>query len=231
MARLKLAVLISGRGSNLQALIEACASKDYPAEIALVISNETGAQGLVRAHDAGLPAKVIDHRDFADREAFEADLTSAIESSGADLVGLAGFMRLLTAGFVDRWHDRLINIHPSLLPAFRGLNTHARVLEAGARITGCTVHFVRAEMDDGPIIAQTAVPVLPDDTEETLAARVLEAEHRTYPLAVRLIAEGRVRVVNNRVAIDGAARPDGMLMNPAERPSRRGVEKGFLRRR
>ena len=231
MAKLKTAVLISGRGSNLQALIDACAGKDFPAQIVLVLSNETDAHGLVRAHEAGLAAKVIDHRDFADRESFDAELTKALEASGADLVCLAGFMRLLTAGFVEHWMDRLINIHPSLLPAFRGLNTHARALESGVRFSGCTVHFVRPEMDDGPIIVQAAVPVMMGDDEDALAARVLEAEHRAYPLALRLIAEGRVRVVNQRVTIAGAASPQKPLLNPVAKSSILSFEKGFFSRR
>ena len=163
MARLKLAVLISGRGSNLQALIEACDDPGFPAEIVAVISNVAGAAGLARAESAKIPTMVIDHRDFASREAFDAALDSAIKKTGAGLVCLAGFMRLLSEGFVDKWHDRVINMHPSLIPAFTGRNTHERVLKAGVRITGCTVHFVRAEMDKGPIIAQAAVPVHADD--------------------------------------------------------------------
>ncbi len=214
MARLKLAVLVSGRGSNLQALIDACEAPGYPAEIALVIANVADAFGLARAERSGLPTRVIDHKGFSDRDAFDAALTRSIEESGAQLVCLAGFMRLLTAGFCERWRDRLINIHPSLLPAFKGLHTHERVLEAGVRITGCTVHFVRPTMDEGPIIAQAAVPVGSSDNAETLAARVLEQEHRLYPLAVRLIAEGRVTVHGERADITGADAPRGSLISP-----------------
>ncbi|MCG8512144.1 MAG: phosphoribosylglycinamide formyltransferase [Rhodospirillales bacterium] len=215
MARKKLAVLISGRGSNLQSLIDACAGPDYPAEIALVISNVPDVMGLKRAEDAGIKTKVINHKDYPDRETFEIALTKAVEGVTPDLVCLAGFMRILTDRFVSRWLNRLINIHPSLLPAFRGLHTHERVLEAGVRFAGCTIHYVRPAMDDGPIIVQAAVPVHPDDDADALAARVLEQEHRIYPLAVRLIAEGRVRVAGERVMIDGAELPAGALLNPA----------------
>ncbi|HEX7968841.1 MAG TPA: phosphoribosylglycinamide formyltransferase, partial [Stellaceae bacterium] len=194
MARLKVAVLISGRGSNLQALIDACARPDFPAVIRLVLSNRADAAGLERARRAGIATQVIPHHDYATRDAFDAALDSALQGAGIELVCLAGFMRLLGADFVERWRDRVINIHPSLLPAFRGLDTHARALAAGVRFTGCTVHFVRAAVDDGPIIVQAAVPVLPGDDSETLAVRVLAAEHRAYPLALRLIAEGRVCV-------------------------------------
>ena len=216
MAALNLAVLISGRGTNLQALMDACAAPGFPAEISAVVSNEPGALGLKRARKAGIPVAIISHRAFESREAFDAALTEAIEAAGADLVCLAGFMKLVTDEFVHRWRNRLINIHPSLLPAFRGLNTHTRAIESGVRFTGCTVQFVRTEMDAGPIIVQAAVPVRQDDTEQTLAQRVLAAEHRIYPLAVRLIAEGRVRVVNEVVHIDGAAAPDTVPVNPVE---------------
>lgn len=216
MARLRLGVLISGRGSNLQALIDACRDPAFPAEIALVISNRADAGGLERAAAADLPTAVILHRDFADRAAFDAALDAKLAEAGVGLVCLAGFMRLLTAGFVERWRDRMINIHPSLLPAFKGLDTHERVLAAGVRFTGCTVHFVRAEMDDGPIIVQAAVPVLENDDPHRLADRVLEAEHRCYPLAVRLIAEGRAQVEDGRVRIAGnAATAGAMAINPA----------------
>ena len=201
---LKLAVLISGRGSNLQALIEAAATAAFPAEIVRVISNVSGAGGLERAAAAGISTAIVPHRDYPDRESFESSLSEEILGSGAELVVLAGFMRLLTATFVEEWRDRLINIHPSLLPAFKGLHTHERVLEAGVRYTGCTVHYVRPEMDEGPVIVQAAVPVLPGDDAETLAARVLEQEHVIYPLAVRLIAENRVRVKAERALIDDA---------------------------
>ncbi len=214
MAKLRVAVLISGRGSNLQALIDACAAPDYPAEIALVICNEPKARGLARAAKAAIPTQVINHRDFADRAAFDAALDIALREARAELVCLAGFMRLLTEDFVGRWRDRLINIHPSLLPAFRGVHTHERALATGVRLAGCTVHFVRAEMDSGPIIVQAAVPVAPDDTPESLAQRVLAAEHQCYPLALRLIAEGRVRVSGEVVQIGRQDVAEGVLINP-----------------
>jgi phosphoribosylglycinamide formyltransferase-1 len=201
--RRKVAVLASGRGSNLAALIEAAADPAYPAEIALVLVNVKGAAALDRAHAAGIPTRLIEHRCFPDRASFDAALDAALRDDGIELVCLAGFMRLLTPAFVEAWRDRMINIHPSLLPAFPGLDTHARALQAGVKIAGCTVHFVRHETDSGPIIAQAAVPVLPGDTAERLAARVLEAEHRVYPLALKLVAEGRVRVVEERAEIAG----------------------------
>ena len=216
MARLKLGVLISGRGSNLQALIDAAAAPDFPAEIALVLSNRADAGGLARAAAAGIRQSVISHRDYPDRPSFEAAMDATLRGAGVELICLAGFMRLLTGGFVEAWRDRMINIHPSLLPAFKGLDTHERALAAGVRFTGCTVHFVRAEMDDGPIIVQAAVPVLSRDDADSLAARVLEAEHRCYPLAVRLIAEGRVRVAGERVEIDGAGDAPSTQLNPLD---------------
>jgi len=204
VARLKVGVLISGRGSNLEALIAACAAPGFPAEIALVLSNRADAAGLAHAARAGIASRVIPHRDFSSRNAFDDALDGALAAAGIELVCLAGFMRLLGAAFVARWRDRLVNIHPSLLPEFPGLDTHARALAAGMRFSGCTVHFVRPEMDSGPIIVQAAVPVLPGDDAECLAARVLEAEHRAYPLALRLIAEGRVRVEGECVTIAGS---------------------------
>lgn len=213
--RLRIGVLISGRGSNLQALIDACADPDYPAEIALVISNVADAYGLERAALAGIPTRVIPHKPFPSRGGFETALTAALQEAACELVCLAGFMRLLTGPFVEVWWDRLINIHPSLLPAFRGLHTHERVIAYGARFSGCTVHFVRPAMDDGPIIVQAAVPVLADDDPERLAARILVQEHRIYPLAVHLIAEGRVRVEAKRVLIDNARAPEAALINPS----------------
>lgn len=211
----RVAVLISGRGSNMQALIDAARAPDYPAEIVRVISNRPDAGGLQRAADAAIEHEVVDHKAFLGREKFEAELDRRLKACGAELVCLAGFMRLLTGGFVEAWRDRLINIHPSLLPAFPGLDTHGRALAAGVRFAGCTVHFVRAEMDSGPIIVQAAVPVLPGDDEERLAARVLEAEHRAYPLALALVASGRATVSGETVAIAGAVLPEGFLLNPA----------------
>lgn len=213
MARTKLAILISGRGSNMQALIDACAQPDFPAEIALVLSNRPDAGGLDRAKDAGLPTAIVDHAGYETREAFEAVMSDLIEAAGAQLVCLAGFMRLLTADFVNHWRDRLINIHPSLLPAFPGLHTHERAIEAGVKLHGCTVHFVRAEMDNGPIIGQAAVPVLSGDTPADLAARVLAAEHQLYPACVKLVASGKARVRGDVVRTD--AKVDGLLINPA----------------
>ncbi len=212
--RLRIGVLISGRGSNLQALIEAADQSDYPAEIVLVISNIAGAYGLERAAAAGLATRVVEHTAYPSREAFERALTETLRASDCHLVCLAGFMRLLTGAFVETWWDRLINIHPSLLPAFRGLHVHEQVLAYGARFSGCTVHFVRPAMDDGPIIVQAVVPVFDDDDPDSLAARVLSEEHRIYPLAVRLIAEARVRVVGARVCVLGAAHDEVSLTNP-----------------
>jgi phosphoribosylglycinamide formyltransferase-1 len=204
MGRLKVAVLISGRGSNLQALIDACTDTAFPAKIVLVISNVADAPGLVRAKAAGIATSVIPHGKYPDRSSFDRAVTEALEGVGTELVCLAGFMRLLTERFCNHWRNQMINVHPSLLPAFKGLQTHARVLEAGVRISGCTVHFVRAEMDTGPIIVQAAVSVGADDTPESLAARVLEREHEIYSLALRLIGEGRVTVDGERASIDGA---------------------------
>ena len=201
----RVGILISGRGTNLQSLTDACADPAFPAEIGLVLSNRVDAQGLTRAADAGIENSAIDHRAFDDRESFEVALDAALREAGVELVCLAGFMRLLTSWFVDRWMDRMINIHPSLLPAYPGLDTHARVLADGGRLSGCTVHFVRAEMDAGPILVQAAVPVLGDDDADRLAARVLDAEHRCYPLGVRLIAEGRVTVEGMRCRIKDEA--------------------------
>lgn len=199
MTRKRVGVLISGRGSNLQALIDACEEPDYPAEIVIVISNVPGAQGLLRAEAAGILATSINHKTFASREDFDQALCRALDEAKIDILCNAGFMRLHTEGFVEHWRDRHINIHPSLLPAFEGLDTHARVLAAGVTITGCTVHFVRKEMDEGPIVAQAAVPVLAGDTADSLGARVLEAEHRLYPHALRLVAAGMARVEGERV--------------------------------
>jgi len=192
-------VLISGRGSNLQALIQACKAPDYPAKIVLVVSNVPSAQGLLRAEASLIPALVIDHKDFASREAFDDALDAALNEASVELLCNAGFMRLHSDAFVTRWHDRHLNIHPSLLPAFKGLHAHARVLAEGVKITGTSVHFVRPEMDSGPIVAQAAVPVLPDDTPDSLAARVLMAEHRLYPHALNLVASSAVRVEGERV--------------------------------
>jgi phosphoribosylglycinamide formyltransferase 1 len=207
-------VLISGRGSNLGALIEACKAPDYPAKIVLVVSNVPSVQGLLRAEAALIPALTINHKDFASREEFDAALDNALKEADVELLCNAGFMRLHTEGFVERWRDRHLNIHPSLLPAFRGLHSHARVLDAGVTITGCSVHFVRAEMDTGPIVAQAAVPVLPGDTPESLASRVLEAEHYLYPHALELVASGEVRVEGEHVVGMTQMRPQPPLFSP-----------------
>jgi phosphoribosylglycinamide formyltransferase-1 len=203
MAKRRVAILISGRGSNMSALIEAARDPAYPAEIALVLSNRADAGGLAHAAEAGIATTVISHRDYADKRAFEAALDARLRESGIEVVCLAGFMRLLSPWFVDAWRDRTINIHPSLLPSFKGLDTHARALEAGVRMHGCTVHVVRAEMDDGPIIAQAAVPVSSHDTPESLSARVLVAEHRLYPHALALFASGKASVQGERVITRG----------------------------
>lgn len=201
---MKIGVLISGRGSNLKALIDACAEPGFRGKIALVVSNRPNAGGLAVAEAAGIPTLVIDHKEFSTRETFDAELDHALSKAGVELVCNAGFMRILTDGFVEKWRDRQLNIHPSLLPAFKGLHVHQRALDAGVKITGCTVHFVRPEMDEGPIVAQAAVPVLPGDTAETLGQRVLEAEHKLYPLALKLVVEGRARVVDEHVVLSGA---------------------------
>jgi phosphoribosylglycinamide formyltransferase-1 len=212
MARLRVGVLISGRGSNLQALIEATADPAYPAEIVTVISNRADAPGLRRAEAAGVPHQIIADPD---RTAFAAAADRILSDARVGLVALAGFMRLLETGFVEAWTDRMINIHPSLLPSFPGLHPQRQALAAGVKFSGCTVHFVRAAVDTGPIIAQAVVPVVDGDDEDRLAARILAAEHRLYPLAVRLFAEGRLRVDGNRVAIAGTAAPDIAALNPA----------------
>ncbi len=214
MSRLKVGVLISGRGSNLQALIAACATPDFPTEIVLVVSNKPDALGLDHARAAGIDTAVIAHGDFPDRESFDREIDKYLKSSGAELVCLAGFMRLLSSWFVDSWRDRVVNIHPSLLPAFKGIDAHAQAIAAGVRLSGCTVHIVRPEMDAGPILVQAAVPVMPEDDEDTLAARILEAEHACYPLAVRLLAENRVEIVDERAVITTPDRRHSPLIFP-----------------
>jgi phosphoribosylglycinamide formyltransferase-1 len=202
MIKKRVAVLISGRGSNMSALIEAARAKEYPAEIVLVVSNRPDAAGLARAREAAIATAVIDHRLFGqNRETFERALDNELRKYRIDIVCLAGFMRLLTAWFIGRWSGRLLNIHPALLPEFKGLDTHRRALEAGVKRHGATVHFVVEETDAGPVISQQSVPVLQGDTEETLAARVLEIEHRIYPEALRLVAEGRAKFATPRAEI------------------------------
>lgn len=185
------AILISGNGSNLQSLIDVCVNPDFPARIVLVISNKAEAYGLKRAEAAKIPTAVINHKDYADRESFDTALHEVIVAGKAEYVCLAGFMRLLTPGIVQKWQGRMLNIHPALLPSFKGINTHERALEAGVKIHGCTVHHVVPEMDSGPIILQAALPVLPDDTAETLGKRVLALEHMIYPLALSQVITGR----------------------------------------
>lgn len=187
--KVKTAVLISGHGSNLQALLDAAAAPDYPAEITLVISNKEDAYGLVRAENAGVPTAIVSHLNYPDRESFDRMLDAALKSHGVELVAMAGFMRILSDWFVEQWHGRLLNIHPSLLPAYKGLDTHRRVLEAGERAHGATVHWVSSELDAGEIILQESLTVMPDDTPETLKARVHALEHQLYPAALRGVAQ------------------------------------------
>jgi phosphoribosylglycinamide formyltransferase-1 len=191
----RVAILISGRGSNMAALIEAANEKNFPADIALVISNEPAAKGLELARKNGVATAIVDHRAFSGRAAFEQALQAKLAEARIDIVCLAGFLRVLTATFVEPWRGRMLNIHPSLLPAYKGLDTHARALKEGVKVHGCTVHFVVPEIDSGPIVLQAEVAVHPGDTEEALAARVLEAEHRIYPAALKMLAEGKIGLV------------------------------------
>ena len=207
------AILISGRGSNMTALLEAARDPAYPAEIVLVASNRPDAAGLGRAAEAGVPTLCVDHKSFADRESFETALHAALLEREVELVCLAGFMRVLTPWFIERWAGRLLNIHPSLLPAFRGLHTHERALAEGVKLHGCTVHYVVPELDAGPIIAQAAVPVCSGDTPDTLGSRVLSAEHVLYPAALRLVAAGDARLEDGRAIVpEGAS--NGLLISP-----------------
>ncbi len=202
-SRKRVAILISGRGSNMSALIAAAADPDYPAEIIGVISDTPGAAGLGIAAARGVPAQVVARADHKSKQAHDEAIDAALAVLGAEIVALAGYMRLVSAAFVEKWQGRMINIHPALLPSFKGLDTHSRALEAGMRIHGCSVHFVTAEVDDGPIIAQAAVPVMIGDDADALAARVLKAEHRLYPLALRLVAEGKARMAGGRTVFSG----------------------------
>jgi phosphoribosylglycinamide formyltransferase-1 len=216
-SRKRAAVLVSGRGANMTALIAAAKRADYPAEIALVLSNRPDAAALDRARDSGIPTAVVDHTLYGkDREAFERAVEAVLENHRIELVCLAGFMRLFTPWLVTRWTGRMLNIHPALLPAFRGLHTHERALEAGVKIHGATVHFVVPEVDSGPIIAQAAVPVLDRDTPETLAERVLAVELRLYPLALALVAGGKVSIAGDRVQGEAASTPGARLIVPDE---------------
>jgi phosphoribosylglycinamide formyltransferase-1 len=215
MTKPRVAILISGRGSNMRALVEAAAAPDYPAEIALVLSNRPAAPGLAWARERGLPTSLIDHTTNRTRETFDTAVNAALAAHSIDLVALTGFMRIMTPVLIDPWRDRMLSIHPSLLPAYRGLNTHARALADGVKIHGCTVHYVRHEVDTGPILAQAAVPVLPHDTEETLAARVLESEHKLYPATLARVAAGRPWTPP-----EGEAPPSLLVppLSPVERP-------------
>ncbi len=211
---LDVAVLISGRGSNLQALMDACALSEFPARIVVVISNNPDASGLELAKVAGIPTSVVNHRDYTEAGTFENALDRDLKKYKAKFICLAGFMRILEGRFVNRWQDRILNIHPSLLPAFRGLNTQARALEAGVRFTGCTVHIVRPEMDDGPIILQAALAIEPEDNAENLANKVLRLEHIIYPEALKLVAMGRVRISGNKAIIEKSTYPEKALISP-----------------
>ncbi|RKE73919.1 formyltetrahydrofolate-dependent phosphoribosylglycinamide formyltransferase [Pseudorhodoplanes sinuspersici] len=220
MERKRVAILISGRGSNMSALIDAAKDRAYPAEIVLVVSNRPDAGGLQRATENGIATAVVDHKTYGkNREGFEQALQSVLEQHHIDIVCLAGFMRLLTSWFVSRWTGRMLNIHPALLPAFKGLDTHRRAIEARAEHHGATVHFVVPEMDSGPTIAQGTVPVLPDDTEDDLAKRVLAIEHRIYPLALKLVAAGRVRVEGDHCVIDGDISAEDAALLPGSKPA------------
>jgi phosphoribosylglycinamide formyltransferase 1 len=201
IARRRTAILISGRGSNMSALIGAVRAPDFPAEIALVVSNKSSAAGLAFARQAGVATAVVDHKIYAGRDEFEGSMQALLDIHRIDLICLAGFMRILGAPFVSRWQGRMLNIHPSLLPAFRGLNTHARAIEAGVKIHGCTVHFVEPELDSGPIIAQAMVEVRDDDTPDTLGARVLAQEHALYGAALALVAAGRIEIQGSRTRV------------------------------
>lgn len=187
-------VLISGRGSNMQAIVRACANEGWQARVAAVVSNRADAAGLAFAQDRGIATAVVDHTTFASREDFDTELARVVDGFRPDVLALAGFMRILTPGFVQHYADRMVNVHPSLLPAFTGLHTHRRAIEAGCKLAGATVHFVTAELDHGPIIAQAAVPLRPGDTEDTLSARVLVKEHQIYPTAVRWLVHGELVV-------------------------------------
>jgi len=209
MTRKRTVILISGRGSNMTALIAAAAGPAYPAEIVGVISDKADAAGLGIAAARGVPVQVVARGDFASKEAHDAAIDKALTKLGAEIVALAGYMRLLTTPFVEKWQGRMINIHPALLPLFKGLDSHRRALEAGMRVHGCTVHFVTPEMDDGPIIAQAAVPVMLGDDEAALSARVLKAEHQLYPMALRLVAEGKARMESGHVALSGFSDDSG----------------------
>jgi phosphoribosylglycinamide formyltransferase-1 len=210
VAKLKVGILISGRGSNMAALIEAAGVKDYPAEIACVVSNVASAAGIETARRGGIATAVIPHKDYPDRETFDRAVSAELEKHGVGLVALAGFMRIQSPWFPQAWAGRIINIHPSLLPSFKGLHVQQQALDAGVRLSGCTVHFVTPDLDSGPIIAQAAVPVLAGDSADTLAARILRQEHRLYPLVVRWFAEGRIRLEGDKAEVAGV--PQGATL-------------------
>ena len=213
-SKLKLGVIISGKGSNLKSLIEAIQKNNFPAEIVIVIANVPNIAGIEIAEEAGLPVCTINHNDFNNRELFEKEIHAVLINARVELVCLAGFMRILTDHFIQLWLNKIINIHPSLLPSFKGLNTHERAIKSGAKFSGCTVHFVRPEMDSGPIIIQAAVPINQEDTPATLANRILVAEHKIYPRAVKLIASKRVLIKNNRVSVKDSSSTNEILINP-----------------
>jgi phosphoribosylglycinamide formyltransferase-1 len=210
----RVAILISGRGSNMMALVEAARAPAYPAEIVSIIASRPDAAGLAWAKAQGLPTVAIDHKSFATREAFDDAVHAALSEARADLIALAGFMRIQSAGFVQKWQGRQLNIHPALLPLFKGLQPYKQALEAGVKISGCTVHFVTEEMDSGPIVAQAAVPVLDGDTSDTLAARILVAEHKLYPHALALVASGRAVLEGNQVRLAGLPGEQNGLFSP-----------------
>ena len=212
--KLRVGVLISGNGSNLQSIINACEDPNFPAELAIVISNKANAYGLVRAKKSNINIKVIEHQNFKNRSEFEKNINRILIENNVELVCLAGFMRILTDTFVCSWKERLINIHPSLLPAFKGLNTHQRAIECGVKFSGCTIHFVSSEMDEGPIILQAAVPVHQHDTSKILAERVLDSEHKLYPLAIRLFANKRIRIEKDLVKFTDIEDSNETLINP-----------------
>jgi phosphoribosylglycinamide formyltransferase-1 len=217
MARqVSISVLISGGGTNLQAIIDAIEAKRLDAKIALVLSNKADAHGLVRAQNHGIPTEILDHKAFSSREAYDQAVVDLLHARGVELVVLAGFMRLLSPVFVKAYSNRIMNIHPALLPAFPGLHVQKKAVDHGVRFAGCTVHFVNEECDEGPIIIQAVVPVFPDDTEATLAARILKQEHQIYPRAIQLYAEGRLHVVGRKVLVDGLAKDESdVLIQPS----------------
>ncbi len=215
MARkVPLGILISGNGSNFQAIIDAIEKKRLDAEVRVVVSNREDAYGLVRAQKHGVPTEIVDHRKFPSREAFDQHLIERFKDRQVELVVLAGFMRLLSADFVHAYSNRIMNIHPALLPAFPGLHVQRKAVEAGVRFSGCTVHFVNEECDQGPIIIQAVVPVFPDDSEESLSARILKEEHRIYPKAIQLYSEGRLHVAGQRVLVDGLEKEEQVMVHP-----------------